>query len=388
MYRIGVVTGTRAEYGLLKPLIKRIDEDDMLELYLVVTGAHLEKRLGYTCKEIEQDGFRIAKKIFMELDSDSPDGLCSAMGRELEGLGKSLKDTNVDLLVLLGDRYETFIAAAAATIFRIPIAHIHGGEVTEGAMDDAMRHSITKMSHLHFASTATYAERIVQMGEQPEYVHNVGAMGTETIKKRDFLSREKLAEQFSSLFLKPYMMITYHPVTLDDEPVQKQVLSLFQALLSHSEYNYIFTYANADKDGATINKMLDEFVGRHVNMVVFESMGQIGYLSALNYADVVVGNSSSGIIEAPSFHIPTVNIGDRQKGRIAGESVIFCGTGAEEISAALEQSLTADFREKCLTAKNPYEGADTCDEIMLEIKKALKKGICLQKKFYDCEVSI
>ena len=253
MYRIGVVTGTRAEYGLLKPMMERIQEDDMLELYLIVTGAHLEDRLGCTVKEIEKDGFPIGRKIQMDLSSDTPEGICFSVSREMQGLAGAFRDAGIDLLILLGDRYETLVASVAATIFNIPVAHIHGGEVTEGAIDDAMRHAITKMSHLHFASTAEYARRIVQMGEQPEHVHVVGALGVENIKNMHFLGRQELAEHFSGLFLEPYMMVTYHPVTLDDEPVQKQAGALLEALLDYPEYNYVFTYANADRDGTAIN---------------------------------------------------------------------------------------------------------------------------------------
>ncbi|MEY8332190.1 UDP-N-acetylglucosamine 2-epimerase [Lachnospiraceae bacterium 47-T17] len=387
MYRIGVVTGTRAEYGLLKPMMERIQEDDMLELYLIVTGAHLEDRLGCTVKEIEKDGFTIGRKIQMDLSSDTSEGICLSVSREMQGLAGAYRDAGIDLLILLGDRYETLAAAIAATIFNIPIAHIHGGEVTEGAIDDAMRHAITKMSHLHFASTAEYARRIVQMGEQPEHVHVVGALGVENIKNMHFLGRQELAEHFSGLFLEPYMMVTYHPVTLDDEPVQKQAGALLEALLDYPEYNYVFTYANADRDGTAINEMLDAFVSKNKNAAVFRSMGQTGYLSALCHACAVVGNSSSGIIEAPSFHIPTVNIGDRQKGRIAGVSVIHCKTGYAEIHAAIGQALTKEFRRKCLVSGNPYEGVDTCGRITSKIKRELEKGICLQKKFYDYGVS-
>lgn len=383
MYRIGVLTGTRAEYGLLKPLMEKINNDPGLELYLIVTGAHLEERLGNTCEQIERDALPIGAKIPMGLAEDTPQGICVSIGRELAGLSETFRDAALDLLVLLGDRYEALAAAVAAVLFRIPVAHIHGGETTEGAIDDMMRHAITKLSQLHFASTTKYAERIIRMGEQPGQVHAVGALGVENIKTMNLLRRETLATQFGSLFLKPYVMVTYHPVTLDDESAEQQIEALFAALEKHPEYNYIFTYANADRGGAAINEMLESFANEHANAAVFSSMGQVGYLSALHYASAVVGNSSSGIIEAPSFHIPTVDIGRRQRGRMAGDSVLHCGNGCGEICAALDAALSEEFRQKCRAARNPYEGSGTSMAIVMEIKKALEQGICMQKKFYD-----
>lgn len=387
MYRIGVVTGTRAEYGLLKPLMQRIKKDSLLDLYLIVTGAHLEERLGNTYLEIEKDGFHIDQKIYMRLTSDSPVGICASMSKEMESMANAFKDAQMDLIILLGDRYEVLIAAVVATMFNIPIAHIHGGEITEGAIDDAIRHAITKMSQLHFASTAEYANRIVQMGESPDRVFTVGAIGVENIKQMSFYTREELAKIYSPLFLKKYMMVTYHPVTLNEQPALKQMESLLNVLLQFPEYNYIFTYANADKDGSIINEMIDRFVLENNNAAAFKSMGQRGYLSALKEACAVVGNSSSGIIEAPSFLIPTVNIGDRQKGRICGKTVTHCGNDRKEIQAAIQRAIRPTFYQECKEFNNPYEGVNTSDTIIAEIKKALEKGISLQKKFYDLEVS-
>lgn len=387
MYRIGVVTGTRAEYGLLKPLMQKIEKDKSLALYLIVTGAHLEERFGNTYQEIEKDGFQIDQKINMNLVSDVPKEICVCMSKEIDGLAKVFHNADLDLLVLLGDRYETLMAAVVATMFNVPIAHIHGGEITEGAMDDAIRHSITKMSHLHFASTKTYANRIVQMGEQPDHVFAVGAPGVENIKNLQFYSKEELAQKYTSLFLEKYMMVTYHPVTLNEQPAQKQMESLLNALLQFPEYNFIFTYANADKDGSVINEMIDSFVKKYANATAYKSMGQLGYLSALKGACATIGNSSSGIIEAPSFHVPTVNIGDRQKGRICGDTVIHCGNEEQEILSAMQQALEPTFYQECKKCHNPYEGVATSETILAEIKRALGEGICLQKKFYDIEVS-
>ncbi len=386
MYRIGVVTGTRAEYGLLKPLLQKIKEDDLLDLYLIVTGAHLEQRFGYTCQEISQDGFHISQKIDMDLSSDSAKGICRSISKEIKGLAEAFDRSDMDLLILLGDRYETLVSALTAAMFNIPIAHIHGGETTKGAVDDAFRHAVTKMSHLHFASTQSYARRIIQMGEPPQTVFHVGAIGTENIRTIDFLTREELAEKYTNLFSADYMMVTYHPATLNEQPVQEQMNALFDVISEMPEYHYIFTYANADKGGAVINEMIDAFAAGHGNAAALKSMGQTGYLSALNNACAVIGNSSSGIIEAPSFHIPTVNIGDRQEGRAAGPSVIHCGNGYQEIRAAFQTAVSPAFRKKCREYHNPYEGTHTCDTILTEIKKALHKGICLQKEFYDIEV--
>lgn len=386
MYHIGVVSGTRAEYGLLKPLLQKIEADDLLSLHLIVTGTHLEERFGYTCQEIEADGFRIEQKIPMDLCSDSPQGICFSMGKELAGIARAFEKADMDLLILLGDRYETLIAALAATVFHIPIAHIHGGEITEGAIDDAFRHAVTKMSRLHFTSTKEYADRIIQMGEPPESVHCVGAIGTENIRRIRLLSREALAAQYTPLFQMDYLMVTYHPATLDDSPVEEQMEALFRALSEFPEYAYIFTYANADNGGSLINDKIDEFVSHNSRAAAFPSLGQAGYLSALKYACAAVGNSSSGIVEAPSFHIPTVNIGDRQKGRISGESVLHCSSTSREIQTALRKAVTPQFRQKCRTCRNPYEGEDTSQSILTEVKKALFKGIRLQKKFYDIEV--
>ncbi len=383
MHRIGVVTGTRAEYGLLKPLMQKIEQDSQLELYLVVTGAHLEQRFGYTCREIEADGFRINWKADMDLSSDTAGGICHSVGKEMEGLAGAFDKAGIDLLILLGDRYETLAAALAASLFHIPVAHIHGGEATEGAMDDAFRHAITKLSCLHFAAAEEYKRRIIQMGEQPEQVHNTGAIGVENIRCMELVGKQQLAKKFTGLFLGKYIMVTYHPATLDGRPVQEQMQELLAVFLENPEYNYIFTYANADHGGVAVNKMIDRFVKENPNAAAFKSMGQAGYLSALKGAWAVAGNSSSGIIEAPSFHIPTIDIGDRQKGRICGESVIHCGSSAQEIRKAFQKAADPGFRRTCQNCRNPYEGGNTSVMILEEIKKELEQGISLRKKFYD-----
>lgn len=381
-YKIAVVTGTRAEYGILKPLLYKIKAHTMLELCLFVTGMHLERAYGETVEEIEKDGFSIAYRIPMNLTTGKAEDILASMGSELPQFGHALADCKPDIMVVLGDRYEIFMAAVAAMMSRIPIAHIHGGESTEGAVDESIRHAITKMSHLHFPAAEEYANRIIQMGEQPDTVYNVGSLGVENIRKCKLLMREELVQQFGPAFSGHYIMVTYHPVTLELCPAAVQFENLLQIIRHHPEYNYVFTYANADPQGSVINEMIEAFIRQNRNTAAFKSMGQIGYLSALQFAVMVLGNSSSGLIEAPSFGIPTVNIGDRQKGRIRAETVIDCGYEAEEIEAAF-QIAVSDFAKKCKLAKNPYESENTSDKILEILMQKLTDGISLKKKFYD-----
>lgn len=385
MKKIGIVTGTRAEYGLLKNVIKRVNEDEELELCLIVTGMHLAEQFGYTYKEIEKDGFVINYRNDMNLTSDTSYGVCKSMGTELIGFADIFEEANLDLLVLLGDRYEIQIAATAALIYRIPIAHIHGGELTEGLIDDAIRHSITKMSEIHFTSTKEYANRVIQLGEQPQRVFCVGALGTENIKKTELYEREQLCNQFGNIFSSEYIMITYHPVTLENSSAKQQFENLLKVVDNHKEYNYIFTYANADPDGSIINILIEEYVHKNKNAVAFVSMGQLGYLSALKYAKAVVGNSSSGIIEAPSFHIPTINIGDRQKGRVQAQTVINSGYSVEEIEQKFKKIRDQSFIEICKHCQNPYEGKNTAETIVKEMKNFLISYSGKKKSFYDME---
>lgn len=383
MYRLGVVTGTRAEYGLLKPLIEKINRDCELELCLIVTGAHLEEKFGYTCKEIMEDGYPIAYRVPMDLKSDAPGGICVSMGKELTGLADVFEQAKMDLLFLLGDRYETLIAAITAMMFRVPIAHLHGGEITEGAVDDAVRHSISKMSALHFTSTEVYARRLKQMGEESGRIWNVGALGVENIKRIPYMTRDELCGRYGSLFAEPYILVTYHPVTLEINKAKLQFEEFLQVLSRREEYNYIFTYANADMEGNEINRLIHYYVERHRNACAFKSLGQIGYLSALRYACCVAGNSSSGIIEAPSFHIPTINIGSRQKGRECSRTVVSCGNSAGEIEEAFAYALSKTFIDRCKQYPNPYEGENTSDRIVEITKAALKAGITIKKSFVD-----
>ncbi len=387
MKKVCVVTGTRAEYGLLKPVMERISKDGELELYLIVTGAHLSPEFGLTYKEIENDGYIINKKIEMLLSADTPSSIVKSMGVEMIGFADAFADASPDMVVILGDRYEMLAAAAAAMVHRIPIAHIHGGEATEGLIDEAIRHAITKMSYLHFASTTVYRNRIIQLGEDPERVFNVGALGIENIKTLKLLDKEDLEKSIGFKLGENTIMVTYHPVTLEKESSAEQFCNLLRVLKSRKELNIIFTKTNSDADGRIINQMMDGFVAENKDRsMVCTSLGQIRYLSILKYCSVVIGNSSSGVIEVPSFHIPTVDVGDRQRGRVASDSVIHCGTGVEEITNALCKAMQEDFRHSIKNVKNPYERENTSLKIVDIIKHFLQDGIDIKKKFYDLNI--
>lgn len=384
MKKVCVITGTRAEYGLLKPVIAKIDGDSDMELQLVVTGMHLSPEFGLTYKEIEQDGFHITERNEMLLSSDTPNGITKSAGLGMIGFADIFTRIKPDMVVILGDRYEALAAATSAMMHRIPIAHIHGGELTLGAVDDAIRHSITKMSTLHFTSTQEYRKRVIQLGEEPERVFFVGALGVENVKMQHLLSKEELAQSIGFSLDKPYVMVTFHPVTLENNTAEKQFENLLEALDNFKEYSVIFTKANADTDGRIINQKIDEYVRMNKERTfAATSLGMVRYLSALNYCEMVIGNSSSGIVEAPSFHIPTVNIGDRQRGRIYAQSVINCGNDVSGIDAALQKALSDEFRKELRTVHNPYEKEGTSDKIIEVINNTLDVGIEIKKKFYD-----
>lgn len=389
MRKVCVVTATRAEYGLLKPVIDGIIKSEQLELQIAVTGAHLSSEFGMTYQEIEKDGYPITEKIEMLLSSDTSVGITKSMAVALMGFADYFERHKPDVVVILGDRYESLAVATAAIIANIPIAHIHGGEITEGAYDDAIRHSITKMSSLHFASTEKYRKRIIQMGEQPEKVYNVGALGVENIKKVLLWSKEKLEENLQFSFAEKTIVVTYHPVTLEHISSEIQFGNLLYVLDKHKDINVIFTKANADTDGRVINKMIDEYVEKNKKRcIAFTSLGQVRYLSTLQFCKAVVGNSSSGIIEAPSFHIPTVNIGNRQKGRISAKTVLHCGFESTEIEKSLLKALSDEFQKECKSWSNPYEGNDTSQFIVRKLEDELKNGIKVKKTFFDMQSNI
>lgn len=384
MKKICVVTATRAEYGLLKPVINRIHQLAVTELRLVVTGMHLSPEFGLTYKEIELDGYPIDRKIEMLMSSDTSAGVTKSMGVALIGFADYFVERRPDIVVILGDRYEMLVAAVAAMIAGIPIAHIHGGEKTEGAVDEAIRHSISKMSYLHFTSTEVYRRRVIQLGEQPGRVYNVGALGVENAQQVDLLCKDELERQMEFHFTKPTIMITYHPVTLEAFTAKEQFSAILSVIDKHKDVSVIFTKANADMDGRVINQMIDDYVMKNIDRCKgYTSLGQIRYLSALQYVDVVLGNSSSGLIEVPSFHIPTINIGDRQRGRVCAESVIHCGNSEDEIEKAFGLALSDEFRRKLINVDNPYEGKRTSERIVEIICQALEQGIEIKKTFYD-----
>lgn len=383
MHNICVFTGTRAEYGLLNPLLSRIKKDPDLSLKLLVSGMHLSPEFGLTYKEIESDGFYIDEKVEILTSSDSEVGLGKSIGLGLIGFSEALVRLCPDILVILGDRFEAFAAASAAMICRIPIAHIHGGEATYGLIDEPIRHSITKMSHLHFTSTDEYRRRVIQLGEQPERVHNVGALGIENIKKLKLLTRRQLEKKIDFSLGKKCILVTFHPVTLENKTAKNQFQHLLEALKNIKSLHIIFTKTNADTDGRTINKMIDDFVEKNrERSIAFASMGQVNYLSALKHVDAVIGNSSSGIIEAPSLGTPTVDIGDRQKGRVKCESIIDCHPSVTDIMRAMKLALTEKFKTKCVHIQSPYERHDTSRNILNIMKKADLKEI-IKKEFYN-----
>lgn len=385
MKRIGIMTGTRAEYGLLKPLMQEINKDNDLELYLIVSGMHLSPEFGMTYKEIEEDGFQINAKVEMLLSSDSPVGISKSIGLGIIGFADEFQRADLDMLILLGDRYEALSAAICAMVMRIPIAHLHGGELTEGAIDEGIRHSITKMSYLHFTSTEQYRNRVIQLGENPERVFYVGALGVENIKKINLMTKEELERSIHFEIDENTVVVTYHPVTLENNTVEEQFLNLLKVLDRNPKIRMIFTKANADTNGRIVNELIDKYAAQNSERAcAFMSLGQKRYLSALKYCRIVIGNSSSGIIEAPSFGKPIINIGDRQKGRICAGSVINCGYTQQEIQQAMETALTEEFENKARNCRNPYEKENTAANIISVIKDyLLNDKIKLKKGFYD-----
>lgn len=387
MKKICIVTGTRAEYGLLYWLMKEIDIDPDLELQLVVTGMHLSPEFGLTYKEIEKE-FRINKKIEMLLSSDTPVGISKSMGLAQISFAECFNELQPDLLIVLGDRYEIFSAASAAMIARIPIAHLHGGETTEGAFDESIRHSITKMAHLHFTAAEEYRNRIIQLGEHPNRVFNVGGMGIENIKRLKLLSKEEFEHSIDFKLGEKNLLVTFHPVTLEHGTAQEQFEALLEALDTLKNTHIIFTKANSDTDGRIINQMIDDYVSKNTHKAIsFASLGQLRYLSALQYVDAVVGNSSSGLLEAPCFKIATINIGDRQKGRLKAASVIDCIPEKSAIFAAIQKTYSEEFQSIVSNSMNPY-GDGIASFKIIEILKNIELPSLLKKSFYDIEAII
>jgi len=383
--KICAVTGARAEYGLLYWLMKEIEEDNDLELQLIVTGMHLSPEFGLTYKEIEKE-FKIDKKIEILLSSDTSIGISKSMGLAQISFAEAYDELKPDILVVLGDRYEIFSAVSSAMIANIPIAHLHGGETTEGAFDESIRHSISKMSHLHFTATDEYKNRVIQLGEHPSRVFNVGGLGIDNIKKLKLLSKDEFEKSIDFKLNKKNILITFHPVTLENSTAKEQFQVLLDVVDELEDTNIIFTKANSDTDGRIINSMIDEYVVQNSHKSVgFTSLGQLRYLSALQYVDAMIGNSSSGLAEAPSFKIGTINIGDRQKGRIMADSVIDCDSDFNAIKNSFTRLYSEEFRKELIDSENPYGMGGASLEIKNILKNVDLENI-LKKQFYDLKV--
>lgn len=382
MRKICVITGTRAEYGLLRWVMQGVKEDPDLELQVIATGMHLSPEFGLTYQAIEQDGFQINRKVEMLTSSDTSVGIAKSMGLGLIGFADALSELQPDLIVVLGDRFEIFSAVSAALVARIPVAHLHGGETTEGAFDESLRHSITKMSHLHFVAAETYRARVIQLGESPERVFLVGGLGIDNIKRLTLLDKIELEKSLGLKFAGKNLLITFHPVTLENSTAKAQMEELLMALEELRDTQLIFTLPNADTDGRTLIKMVNEFVAKHQNAKVYASLGQLRYLSCVSLVDAVVGNSSSGLTEVPSFSKATVNIGDRQRGRLQAQSVINCTPNRKSISQCIERIYTPEFQVGLSYVINPYGEGGASEKIVATLKSFPLDSL-IKKSFYD-----
>lgn len=380
MKKITIISATRAEYGILKPLIVKLKHASDFKTQLILTGSHLVEKLGNTYLEAEEDGMEIYKKISINTEGNTDYDTSLIMANALVEFGRYFQEEKPDLLIVLGDRTEIFAICAAAMNAHVPIAHLHGGELTQGAIDDNVRHAITKMSYLHFASAEAYRKRILQMGEEPERVFNVGALGVENILKEKLLDRKRLGENVGFPAEKDYAVVTFHPVTLEPGTAEGQVRELFLAMRRRPELFYLITKANADAGGIQINEFLEQETVKHSNMKLVSSLGMKRYLSAVKYSRFVLGNSSSGIIEAPALGVPTVNIGDRQQGRIMAESVISCEPQCQSILDAMALAMHMEQKRY----HSPYGDGNTSEQIVCIIKDFFEKEkINLKKRFYD-----
>jgi len=381
--KICVVTGSRAEYGLLFWLMKGIQKEPKLELQIIATGMHLSPEFGFTYKEIEKDGFHIDKKVEMLLSADTPSAISKSTGIAMIGFADAYADLKPDIVILLGDRFELFSAAFCAHVAKIPIAHISGGETTAGAFDEAIRHSITKMSWWHFVAADEYKRRVIQLGEDPKRVILVGGLGVDSIMKTPLLTKSELEKRIGFKFSTKNLLVTFHPVTLEKKTAKEQCIELLNALERLNNTKIIFTYPNADTDGRIIKKLIDLFTKKHADTTaVFPSLGQLNYLSTLQYVDGLVGNSSSGLAEAPTFKIGTINIGDRQKGRLKAKSIIDCKSKKKSITEAIGRLYSKEFQDELKTVQNPYGDGNAIDKILdILTKQPVPKE--LKKEFID-----
>lgn len=383
MRNVCVITGTRAEYGLLSRLMWLIRTDHDLTLQIIATNMHMSPEFGLTYKEIEADSFTIDKKVPMPKLADTSNGIVKSMAVELSGIADAYEELRPDIIVILGDRYEMLIAATAALVYKIPIAHIHGGEITEGAFDDAIRHAITKMSHLHFTSTEEYSRRVIQLGEQPDRVFYVGSLGVENIKKITLMSKDEIEKSLGFELNKKTVIATYHPVTAIKGDNRTEMDEFLAALDEEKNIRVLFTMPNSDTGGAYISKKINEFVAKNKERAIaFTSLGVKRYLSAISYVAAVIGNSSSGIIEVPSLGIPTLNIGDRQKGRVICDSIISCHSDKDSIRNGLKKVLSEKMTEIAKKVCNPYEKENTAQTTFGIIKSHLSNDL-IKKSFYN-----
>lgn len=385
--KIAIFTGSRADFGILSALIKKINEPPGLKLQIIASGMHCSPEFGLTYKEILEAGYRIDEKVEILLSGDTPSAICKSMGLGLISFPEALERLKPDLLVILGDRFESMAMAQAALVNRIPIAHLHGGESTFSNIDEAIRHSITKMSHLHFVTSEEHKKRVIQLGETPSTVYNVGALGVENALNSPIMTKFDLEETLEFKFQKKNTLVTFHPVTLETTSSQQQFSELLKALDAFPDLGIIFTKSNADTDGRIINKMIDDYSKNRKNAIAHTSLGAKKYLSCLKYVDFVLGNSSSGIIEAPSFKIPTVNIGDRQDGRTQAASTINCSPQADKIISAIQKATSEEFIELCKTVKNPYGDGHTSQKILKIILESSPNEL-IKKRFYDVDFKL
>jgi len=382
MKKVCVVTGTRAEYGLLRWVMEGIEKSSSLNLQLVVTGMHLSPEFGLTVNEIKSHGFIVDRCVEMLVSSDTPTSITKSIGLGLTGFADAIADLEPDLVLILGDRYEILAAAISAMIARVPLAHLHGGEATEGSIDEAIRHSITKMSHLHFVATNEYRNRVIQLGEQPDNVYQVGGLGIDNISNLELLNRKTLEESLGFQFKERNLLITFHPVTLESKSSEFQMEELLAALDDLDDTYLIFTMPNSDTDGRILFQQIEKFVSEHSNASVFTSLGQLKYLSCMAQVDAVIGNSSSGLTETPSFKKATINIGDRQRGRIKAASVVDCLPERSAINNAIEKIYLDEFQQKLKSIVNPY-GEGGASESIVEILESANLDDIVKKSFHD-----
>ena len=380
--KISVITGSRAEYGLLRWVLEYLKEDSDIDLQLIVTGMHLSHEFGFTVNEIINDGFTITKKVEMLLSSDTPIGISKSIGLGVISFSETFAELQPDLVLVLGDRFEIFSVASAALVANIPIAHIHGGESTEGLIDESIRHSITKMSHLHFTSTEEYRKRVIQLGENPRYVFNYGAPGLDNIRKINLLNREETLNVLELENEDKYFLITFHPVTLELNTSRKHIEQLLNALSKFDSFKLVFTASNSDTDGRIILKIISDFVENNKNKAkLFYSLGQKKYLSALKHSELLIGNSSSGIIEAPSFFVPSINIGNRQGGRVKAKSVIDSAQSIQGITSSISKGISKNFKNSIKGLINPYGNGGSSMKIFKRIKE-MDLNLLRSKKFH------